>query len=93
MMKKLEEKVTSPSFVGQSLSSQGKTFVVKKGDNFEYVDPVDKSVAKNQVSTHFCCWLISSLCLYITVDPSKLYVTVTHNFQPLRSDSKLDWVQ
>ncbi|CAH0389912.1 unnamed protein product [Bemisia tabaci] len=48
MMKKLEEKVTSPSFVGQSLSSQGKTFVVKKGDNFEYVDPVDKSVAKNQ---------------------------------------------
>ena len=29
-------------------SSGGKTFEVSKADNFEYVDPIDKSVTKNQ---------------------------------------------
>ena len=29
-------------------SSGGKTFEVSKADNFEYVDPIDNSVTKNQ---------------------------------------------
>ena len=29
-------------------SSSGKSFTVSKADNFEYTDPIDKSVTKNQ---------------------------------------------
>jgi phosphoglucomutase len=38
-----------PSFVGKQLSANGFTYTVAKSDNFEYTDPVDKSVAKKQV--------------------------------------------
>ncbi|XP_040069128.1 phosphoglucomutase [Ixodes scapularis] len=48
MMAALEQKATSPGFVGQQFSSGGKTYVVKEADNFAYTDPVDGSVAKGQ---------------------------------------------
>ncbi|KRT86223.1 hypothetical protein AMK59_1506, partial [Oryctes borbonicus] len=34
--------------VGKSYTSESKTYVIQKADNFSYVDPIDKSVAKNQ---------------------------------------------
>ena len=49
MMAHLESLIGSGSFVGQDFSAGGKIFKVKMADNFEYTDPVDKSVAKNQV--------------------------------------------
>lgn len=50
MMKLLEEKVTHSSFAAQVLESGGKKYTVKLGDNFQYTDPIDRSVATNQVS-------------------------------------------
>ncbi|KAJ8870014.1 hypothetical protein PR048_029025 [Dryococelus australis] len=48
-MKGPEELVTSsPEFVGRTLSSSGITFVVLSGENFEYKDSVDGSVASNR---------------------------------------------
>jgi len=51
MMAELEAKVTDTSFVGAQLTatSSGKIYIVAKGDNFEYTDPIDKSVTKGQV--------------------------------------------
>jgi phosphoglucomutase len=51
MMAELEAKVTDPSFVGAQLTAptSGKIYTVAKGDNFEYTDPIDKSVTKGQV--------------------------------------------
>lgn len=51
MMTELEAKVTEASFVGAQLTAptSGKIYTVAKGDNFEYTDPIDKSVTKGQV--------------------------------------------
>lgn len=48
MVAKLEQKITSPSFVGSEYSHGGKTYKVKVADNFSYTDPVDKSVSNKQ---------------------------------------------
>jgi phosphoglucomutase len=50
MMAHLEETIADPKFVGKEYSAGGKTYKVKQADNFSYVDPIDKSVTKNQVS-------------------------------------------
>lgn len=50
MMEHLEKTIADPSFVGKIYKAvSGKTYKVSKADNFSYVDPIDKSVAKNQV--------------------------------------------
>jgi len=46
MIKRLNELL--PSFAGSKHSSSGKEYTIEKADNFEYVDPVDGSVSKNQ---------------------------------------------
>lgn len=48
MMTMIEELITTPKFVGRKFESNGKTFVVKLGDNFSYTDPIDASVSKKQ---------------------------------------------
>ncbi|XP_050292995.1 phosphoglucomutase [Anthonomus grandis grandis] len=48
MMAHLESLLTDNSFLGKTFTSDGKTYKVSKADNFSYVDPIDKSVAKNQ---------------------------------------------
>ena len=49
-MTELQGFVDDPSNIGKvyTASPSGKTFQVSKADNFEYVDPIDKSVTKNQ---------------------------------------------
>lgn len=49
MMQHLESLLDSKDFVGKSYCSSYKTYTVDKADNFSYVDPIDHSVAKNQV--------------------------------------------
>lgn len=51
MMKDLETMMFDRSFVGKQLSSGDKSYTVEKADNFEYNDPVDGSVSRNQVGT------------------------------------------
>ena len=48
MMRKLENDVTNPKFPGTVYERDGKRYKVKLGDNYEYEDPIDGSVAKNQ---------------------------------------------
>lgn len=49
MMKDLEALMFDRSFVGKQFSANDKVYTVEKADNFEYNDPVDGSVSKNQV--------------------------------------------
>lgn len=51
MMKDLEALMLDRSFVGKQFSANDKVYTVEKADNFEYSDPVDGSVSKNQVGT------------------------------------------
>ncbi|XP_026574302.1 phosphoglucomutase-1 isoform X1 [Pseudonaja textilis] len=48
MMKDLETLFFDRSFVGKKLSAGDKSYVVEKADNFEYSDPVDGSISRNQ---------------------------------------------
>lgn len=48
MMENMELNITVAAFVGTNFSSGGKSYRVKKADNFSYTDPVDKSVATKQ---------------------------------------------
>lgn len=48
VMKELEALITQKDFSGRSLAASGKSYVVKRGDNFAYKDPVDSSESRNQ---------------------------------------------
>ncbi|XP_063795264.1 phosphoglucomutase-1 isoform X5 [Pseudophryne corroboree] len=48
MMKDLEAVMFDRSFVGQNLAVEDKVYTVEKADNFEYSDPVDGSISRNQ---------------------------------------------
>uniref|UniRef100_K7FU78 Phosphoglucomutase-1 n=1 Tax=Pelodiscus sinensis TaxID=13735 RepID=K7FU78_PELSI len=48
MMKDLETVMFDRSFVGKQLSAGDKVYTVEKADNFEYSDPVDGSISRNQ---------------------------------------------
>ena len=48
MMEHLQSLVDSKDLPGKKFKGNSKEFVVSKADNFEYVDPIDKSVTKNQ---------------------------------------------
>lgn len=54
MMKDLEALISDRSFVGKQFSVGDKVYIVEKVDNFEYSDPVDGSIARNQVGTDVC---------------------------------------
>lgn len=49
LMLDLEVIITDKTFVGQKFTVGEKTYEVEKADNFEYNDPVDGSVTRNQV--------------------------------------------
>ncbi|XP_056388831.1 phosphoglucomutase-1 [Hyla sarda] len=48
MMKDLEAIMFDRSFIGQKFSVGDKVYTVDKADNFEYSDPVDGSISRNQ---------------------------------------------
>nr|CAH7741078.1 unnamed protein product [Callosobruchus chinensis] len=48
MMTHLEKLIASSDFVGKTYTASKKSYTIEKADNFSYVDPIDKSVAKNQ---------------------------------------------
>lgn len=54
MMKDLEALMFDRSFVGKQFSANDKVYTVEKADNFEYSDPVDGSISRNQVETDLC---------------------------------------
>ncbi|XP_072297240.1 phosphoglucomutase-1-like [Eucyclogobius newberryi] len=48
MMEDLEILITEKSFVRQRFAVEDKIFQVEKADNFEYTDPVDSTISRNQ---------------------------------------------
>ncbi|EPQ56278.1 Phosphoglucomutase, first 3 domain-containing protein [Gloeophyllum trabeum ATCC 11539] len=50
MVAHINQGITSKSLIGSKFSSKstGETFVVSEAYNFDYTDPIDKSVSKNQ---------------------------------------------
>lgn len=73
MMAELESLVASKEFIGKELSHGGKTYKVKHGDNFNFTDLVDGSVATKQV----CCLFIHCLFpMFVNV----LFCINLHNF-------------
>lgn len=54
MMKDLEALISDRSFVGKQFPVGDKVYTVEKVDNFEYSDPVDGSISRNQVGTDLC---------------------------------------
>ncbi|KAG9273680.1 phosphoglucomutase-1-like [Astyanax mexicanus] len=48
MMLELEVMITDKAFIGQTFNAGEKTYEVEKADNFEYSDPVDGSISRNQ---------------------------------------------
>lgn len=49
MMHHIESEIQKPEFTGSKLTSGSKTYIVKLGDNYSYVDPIDGSQADKQV--------------------------------------------
>lgn len=54
MVEKLEAMLREGSLTGKTFSRGDKQYVVAKADNFEYTDPIDGSVSKNQVYICVC---------------------------------------
>lgn len=49
MMEDLEILISDKSFVKRRFAVEDKIYQVEKADNFEYTDPVDSSITRNQV--------------------------------------------
>ena len=49
MVERLNAFIADKTTVGKEFTAAGKSFKVAKAEDFEYVDPIDKSVAKKQV--------------------------------------------
>lgn len=50
MMRDLEGVISDKAFTSQKFAVGDHIYSVEKADNFEYIDPVDGTVARNQVS-------------------------------------------
>lgn len=58
MMEDLEIMIADKSFVKQRFAVEDKIYQVEKADNFEYTDPVDSTITRNQVhDTHQALFL------------------------------------
>lgn len=50
LMRDLEAVISDKAFTNQKFAVGDHVYGVEKAENFEYIDPVDGSVARNQVS-------------------------------------------
>ena len=49
MMENFDKMINDPETIGKRFRSGSKEYKITMMDNFEYIDPVDHSVSKNQV--------------------------------------------
>lgn len=58
MMEDVEIMIADKSFLKQRFAVEDKVYQVEKADNFEYTDPVDSTISRNQVhDTHWAVLL------------------------------------
>lgn len=73
-MRDLEAMITDKAFTSQKFAVGNNVFSVEKTDNFEYIDPVDGSVSRNQVSASYQILQIKiSLISFIFLMPNQLH--------------------
>lgn len=56
VMEDLEIMITDKSFVKQRFAVEDKIYQVEKADSFEYTDPVNSTLTRNQVTPHTLSW-------------------------------------
>lgn len=64
VMNRLKSFVESQSLINSEQLSGGSTYIIDKFDDFEYSDPIDQSVTKNQVTCFSVC---NFICMFFTV--------------------------
>lgn len=66
MMEDLELLISDKSFVKQRFAVEDKIYQVEKADNFEYTDPTDNMITRNQVDVKFTVsrWLFTRYMLF-----------------------------
>lgn len=47
-LRTLVDATQTPDFIGKNFTQDGKTYIISEADDFEYTDPIDHSVSKNQ---------------------------------------------
>lgn len=62
MMEDLEMMIIDKSFVKQRFAVEDKIYKVEKADNFEYTDPVDSTISRNQVHDTLSSTKATLLC-------------------------------
>lgn len=55
LMRDLEAVILDKAFTSQKFAVGDHIYSVERADNFEYIDPVDGTVARNQVSLDILC--------------------------------------
>lgn len=72
MMLDLELMISDKAFIGQIFTVGGKKFQVETADNFEYSDPVDGTISRNQVKHVDYTYILNLILLY--------YIANIHDF-------------
>jgi len=71
MVERLNAFIADKTNVGKEFTAAGKTFKVAKAEDFEYTDPIDKSVSKKQVKRAYMkCYKLSDRLCDLTSDGS-----------------------
>lgn len=83
MMEDLEIMIAEKSFVKQRFAVEDKIYQVEKADNFEYTDPVDSSISRNQVHTEpYLCKNKVDMCTDMECTQWSLLVWILPASQP-----------
>lgn len=77
MMEDLEIMIADKSFVKQRFAVEDNIYQVEKADSFEYTDPVDSTITRNQVQeAHWAVFIFIFVCTDATMSFShSLYRT------------------
>lgn len=65
LMKDLEAVITDKAFCSQKFAVGNNVYCVEKTDNYEYIDPVDGTVARNQVRE--ITYHLASVCVILCI--------------------------
>lgn len=94
LMRDLEAVISDKAFTSQKFAVGDHMYSVEKADNFEYIDPVDGTVARNQVSVRKA--VTAGCCMtryYLAIHPTALTQRSPNgNIQPTMGNTPVDTV-
>lgn len=89
LMRDLEAVISDKAFTSQKFAVGDHMYSVEKADNFEYIDPVDGTVARNQVSVRKAVMTRYYLAIHTTALTQR---SPNGNIQPTMGNTPLDTV-